>query len=151
MCLKKMQECLAPYKHFSEQHLWPLALLALRLKVASVFLVDGGEKFGYVLHDELATLYALFESYKIPLLPSHVATWMGMSGEIIFGLLLAVGLFGRIGALGLIFISAVIFHTDGNPQAVYWALICTAVATYGPGKWSVDNWMWCIFSKRNPT
>jgi putative oxidoreductase len=142
MCLSRIKERLAPLKSASERFLLPLVLLAMRLKVGSIFLVSGWLKFGYVRNGQLDTLYFLFEDYKVPFLPTHVAAWMGMSGELGFGALLTLGLFGRLGALGLIFMSAVIYHTDGNQQAVYWALICAAVAAYGPGTWSLDSLIW---------
>jgi putative oxidoreductase len=142
MCLKKIEQRLSPLKAFAENHLAPLVLLLMRLKIGSIFLLSGWLKFGYVLHGQTDTLYFLFEDYKVPLLPTHVAAWMGMLGELGFGALLTLGLFGRLGALGLIFMSAVIFHTDGNSQAVYWALICALIATHGPGKWSIDTLIW---------
>jgi putative oxidoreductase len=128
-----------PVRAFSARHALPIVLLLARLKIGSIFLVSGWLKFGYVLHDQLDTLYFLFEDYKVPFLPTHVAAWMGMAGELGFGLMITLGLCGRLGALGLIFMSAIIFHTDGNPAAAYWALICAIIAADGPGKWSLDG------------
>lgn len=138
MCIAKIDERTRSLRAAAERHLLPLALLFARLKIGSVFLISGWLKFGYVLHGQLDTLYYLFEDYKVPFLPVHAAAWMGMSAELGFGLLLALGLAGRIGALGLIFMSGVIYHTDGNMNAVYWALLCAVIASIGPGKWSLD-------------
>jgi putative oxidoreductase len=101
--------------------------------------MDGWLKFGYVLHNQTDTLYFLFEDYKVPLLPVKMAAWMCMSGELGFSILLALGLFTRFGALGLLVISGVIYHTDRNPLALYWALICATLIVHGAGKYSLDT------------
>ncbi len=152
MCqyLIKIKERLDPLKQFAEQTLFPIVLLALRFAVAYPFFKSGRLKLGYVLNDQLDSLYFLFEDYKVPLLPTHVAAWMGMCGELGLSTLLALGLFGRFGALGLIVMSGVIFNTDGNPMAVYWALICAVIAVTGPGKWSLDALIWCKKTKETP-
>ena len=125
-------------RHIVDRRISPLALLTARLLVAKVFLVSGWLKLGYVLHDQLDTLYFLFEDYKVPILSTKVAAWMGMMGELGFSSLLALGLFGRVGALGLMFMSGVIYSTDHNPLAAYWASICFIIATHGAGRLSLD-------------
>lgn len=127
---------------FSKNILFPYALLAARLQVAWVFFVSGYLKFGYVLNDQLDTLYFLFEDYNVPFLPVKLAAWMGMIGELVFSILLGIGFLGRIAAAGLIAMSCVIYTVDQNPQAIYWALICAVVGTYGVGKISLDAMIW---------
>jgi len=144
MCrfLHVIEDRLAPAKRFAEHILSPLTFLLMRLVVAKAFFISGWLKFGYVLNNQLDTLYFLFEDYKVPLLPVKVAAWMGMVGELGLSTLLALGLCTRFGALGLIFMSAIIFNTDGNPLAAYWALICAAIAVHGAGKYSLDTLIW---------
>lgn len=123
----------------SNRWLLPAALLLARLVVAKTFFTSGWLKLGYVLNHQLDTLYFLFEDYKVPFLPVKLAAWMGMGGELGLSTLLALGLFARFGALGLIVMSGIIYHTDGNAMAIYWASICAIIAAGGAGKLSVDG------------
>ncbi len=140
--ISSIDDSLAPLKRFAERYLTPVLLLAMRFAVARVFFTSGRLKLGYVLNDQLNTLYFLFEDYKVPYLPVKVAAWMGMAGELGLSTLLFLGFFARFGALGLIVMSGVIYHTDGNPLAIYWALICALIAIQGPGKLSLDALTW---------
>lgn len=124
------------------QQLSPLALLGARLLVAHSFFVSGWLKFSYVLNDQLDTLYFLFEDYNVPFLPVKLAAWMGMLGELGFSVLLALGLFGRLAALGLIGMSGIIYLTDHNTLAAYWALLCAMIVIHGPGRISMDGLIW---------
>lgn len=144
MCrsLDTIQTRLAPAKAFSNRFLVPVVQLALRLIVAKAFFVSGWLKLGYVLNDQLDTLYFLIEDYKVPFLPVKIAAWMGMAGELGLSTLLALGLCARFGAVGLIVMCGVIYNTDGNPLALYWALICAAVAVSGAGRLSLDAMIW---------
>lgn len=146
MCLRKIEQRLAPLKAFSERALTPVVLLAMRLYVAKAFFLSGKLKLGYVLDGHTDTLYSLFaETYKVPLLPTKLAAWMGMCGELGLSTLLALGLFARFGALGLIVMSGIVYYVEvysldaaGTTRADYWALICALIAVHGPGKWSLD-------------
>ena len=144
MCrsMKAIDARLEPLRQFAEHWLTPLVLLAMRLAVSKAFFTSGKLKLGYVLNNQLDTLYFLFQDYNVPLLPVKVAAWMGMCGELGLSALLALGLFSRFGALGLIVMSGIIFHTDGNILAPYWALICALIAVHGPGKLALDNVTW---------
>src|SRR5262249_31793795 len=134
-----IRQSLDTLRRIAEEVLWPVVQLAARLAVAHVFFVSGWLKFGYVLNHQLDTLYYLFEDYNVPLLPVKVAAWLGMSGELGLSILLAFGLFGRFAALGLIFMSGVIYHTDQNPQSVYWVLLCAVIVAKGAGMLSLDK------------
>jgi len=147
MCIAKILDRLEPLQRFAESKLSPLVLLLVRLVVAHNFFTSGWLKLGYVLNGQVDTLYFLFEDYNVPLLPVKVAAWMGMSGELCLSTLLAFGLFGRFAALGLIVMSGVVYHTDGNPSAPYWALLCLIIAIHGAGRLSADA---LVFKKRQP-
>jgi putative oxidoreductase len=116
-----------------------VTLLAARLLVAKDFFVSGKSKLGYILDGQQDTLYFLFEDYHVPLLPVEVAAWMGMAGELGLSILLALGLFTRFGALGLIVMSVVIYSVDGNQLAPFWAMICAMIVAMGAGKFSLDH------------
>src|SRR5580692_8458960 len=82
--------------------LQPVALLALRLYVSSVFFRSGLVK----LSDWSATLALFHDEYKVPLLPPGVAACVGAFGELAFPVLITLGLMGRFGAAGLFVVNA---------------------------------------------
>jgi putative oxidoreductase len=62
------------------------------------------------------------------------------SGEIIFPLLLVLGLGTRFAALGLLFMTGVVELTvpDGWPIHITWAAMALAIMAWGPGRLSID-------------
>ena len=123
--------------------LQPLALLAARLYLAQVFLLSGLTK----LRDWDVTLALFADEYHVPLLPPEVAAWAGTGGELVLPVLLALGLGGRLAALGLFVVNAVavISLTDIAPAALqqhqFWGSLLLALLLWGPGRWSVDAWL----------
>jgi putative oxidoreductase len=120
----------------------PAALLA-RIYIAQVFLLSGLTK----LRDWSVTL-ALFENeYKVPLLPTELAAWMGTGGELVLPVLLLLGLGGRFAALGLSVVNAVaaVSLPDIAPAAlqqhITWGVLLGGLAIFGGGRWSVDTWL----------
>ena len=121
------------------------ALLAARLYVAHVFFMSGLES----LRSWDATLYLYESEFHVALLPPHVAAVIGTAGEVLLPPLLAFGLFGRFGALGLFVVNAVAllsYMYALQPPAIMfhyiWGILLIVVALWGPGKWSVDHlWM----------
>ena len=127
------------------------ALLAARLYVAWVFFASGLQS----LRDWSSTLWLYANCFQVPLLPPAVAAVAGTAGEIVLPPLLALGLFGRCGALGLFVVNAVALlsylHTlhvgvfelgaQLTPAMMFhfiWGLLALAVALWGPVRWSVD-------------
>lgn len=121
--------------------LQPVASLMARLYVAHVFFMAGLTK----LRDWDTTLFLFTDEYKVPLLPPAVAAVMGTGGELVLPVLLAVGLGGRLGALGLSVVNAVavISLSEIAPAAlqqhILWGALLAGVAIYGPGTWSLDR------------
>jgi len=118
------------------------ALLAARLYVAYVFFLSGLES----LRSWDATLYLYESEFHVPLLPPQLAAVMGTAGEVLLPPLLALGLFGRFGALGLSVVNAVAllsYMYALQPPAIMlhyiWGILLIVVALWGPGKWSVDH------------
>jgi len=123
--------------------LQPLALLAARLYVAQVFFLAGLSK----LRDWDITLALFADEYRVPLLPSELAAWLGTGGELVLPVLLALGLFGRVAALGLFVVNAVavISLAEIGPAALqqhqFWGSLLLGLLLWGPGRWSVDGWV----------
>ncbi len=117
------------------------AALFSRLYVAQVFFSSGLTK----IQDWDTTLFLFEEEYQVPLLPYQAAAWLGTFGELVFPILLALGLFSRTAALALFFVNfvAVISLTD-IPQAAFnlhiiWGLLLAQVFIYGGGLVAVDR------------
>jgi putative oxidoreductase len=123
----------------------PFALVA-RVYVSWVFLKSCWLK----LQDWEQTV-SLFESeYKVPLLSPALAAIAGTAGELVFPVLLILGLGGRIAPLGLFAVNAVavvsywhIFSSDigivGLRQHQLWGFILAMLTIYGVGHWSMDR------------
>lgn len=120
------------------------ALLAARLYVSYVFFNSGLQS----LRDWAGTVWLYENEFHVALLPPHVAAVVGTAGELLLPPLVALGLFGRFGALGLFMVNAVAllsYMYALQPPAIMfhfiWGILILVAALWGPGKWSVDHWM----------
>ena len=120
--------------------LQPLAALLARGYVAEAFFKSGLTK----LRDWNITLALFQDEYKVPLLPPDVAAVMGTGGELVLPVLLAMGLGGRFGALGLSVMNvvAVLSLSEIAPAAlqqhVTWGVLLAGLAMFGSGRWTLD-------------
>ncbi|MFZ6648105.1 DoxX family protein [Undibacterium sp. TJN25] len=124
-----------------------LIALALRLFVGWQFFKAGMVKIG----DWNGTLSLFREEYTVPLLPPDFAAVMGAGGELVFPVLLFVGLFSRPAALGLFFVNAMAVISYPQlwkfecPAAIndhmYWGILLLVLMAFGPGKLSLDSWI----------
>jgi putative oxidoreductase len=133
------------FVHFLNALHSPFALL-VRLYVSWVFLNSGWLK----LRDWGQTV-SLFESeYRVPLLPPHAAAVVGTAGELVFSVLVIVGLAGRLSAIGLFAVNAlavisyahVLFQEGsaaGLGQHYLWGFMLLVIVIYGPGAFSIDG------------
>lgn len=135
----------------SLESLAPLLALATRLYVSWVFLKSGLLK----VKDWESTLFLFREEYRVPLLPPDVAAVLGTAGELFFPVLLMLGLFGRVSALGLqaVNVLAVVSYahvlmSEGFEAAIgqhyLWGFMLLMLMVYGPGALSLDR----LFEKR---
>jgi putative oxidoreductase len=121
-------------------------LLAFRWYVAWQFLKSGWLK----LADWESTLYLFQDEYHVPLLPPTLAAVAGTTGEIVFPVLLILGLLTRYAALGLSFVNVMavvsyahVLLTSGFEAALgqhyLWGTLLLVVMIFGPGRWSADE------------
>jgi putative oxidoreductase len=125
--------------------LQPLWLLAARLYVANVFFKSGIVK----LSDWGSTLALFHDEYAVPVLPPDLAAYVGTFGEVVFPVLLVLGLAGRFSAAGLFMVNlmAVISYPKlfefECPAAVnshvYWGTILLSLVIMGLGPLSADT------------
>ena len=121
--------------------------LAIRVYVANVFFKSGLVKIA----NWDGTLYLFENEYRVPLLPPEAAAWLGTFGELFFPPLLALGLAARFAALSLSVFNVVaviaFWHVLGQNQAAlnshwYWGTLLAVTLFHGPGKLSLDHWIW---------
>jgi putative oxidoreductase len=123
------------------ESLQPAAQLAARLFVGHAFFASGLTK----LRDWDTTLALFADEYQVPLLPPELAAWAGTTGELVLPVLLALGLGGRLAALGLFVLNtvAVLSLMDVAPAALqqhqFWGSLLFALVLWGPGRWSLDH------------
>ena len=125
-----------------------LLLLGTRLYVAWQFLKSGWLK----VTDWETTLVLFKEEYHTPLLPPVAAAMAGTFGELVFPVLLILGLLTRYAAAGLFAVNVVavvsyahVLYSEGFEAAIgqhyLWGFMLAMLAIYGPGGWSVDRWL----------
>ena len=123
--------------------LGPVALLALRVPVAIVFWRSGRVKVeGWNIFSVKEIQYALFENefgMPLPELAAHVTA----IAEHVLPVLLVLGLFTRLSALGM-FIMTMVIQFFVFPDAwlgahMFWAALLFAVMALGPGPLSLDR------------
>lgn len=121
--------------------------LGIRVYMADVFFRSGLVK----LRNWDGTMYLFENEYHVPLLPPELAAWLGTFGELFFPPLLLLGLVARTAALSLsvVNVMAVIafWHVLAQNEAarmshVYWALLLLVTLCHGPGRLSLDHWLW---------
>lgn len=121
--------------------------LAIRLYVGWQFFKSGLVK----IQDWDAALALFRYEYQVPVLPPEVAAVIGTAGELVFPVLLFVGLFSRPAALGLFLVNAMallsypaLFEFE-CPAALqshfYWGALLLVLLAYGPGRLSLDAWL----------
>jgi putative oxidoreductase len=112
-----------------------LPVFGIRLWIADVFWKSGLNK----LNDWEGTVALFADEYQVPLISPELAAYAGTGVELIAPVLLVLGLGARLGALALLFMTAVIEFTYLSfPIHLVWALMLALIFTQGAGKLSVD-------------
>jgi putative oxidoreductase len=125
-----------------------LVSLALRFGLAYPFWKSGLTKWvgigklsdsAVLLFQEEFKLHVFGKVYDFPY-PQLTAYGAGVA-EILLPLLLAIGLFGRFAAFGLLVMTAIIQLTipSGWPLHLTWAAMALAILVLGSGRLSLDN------------
>lgn len=140
-----MNRVVALYMAATEQldRLQPVFALVLRLYVARVFFTSGMIKLG----NWTGTLGLFEHEYHVPLLPPHIAAYLGTAAEIGLPVLLALGLGTRAAAFALFVfnIVAATSYPDLSPAGlkdhILWGAMLLVTLFYGPGKIALDEWL----------
>ncbi|APG10004.1 hypothetical protein BKD09_16890 [Bradyrhizobium japonicum] len=122
--------------------------LVLRLALAVPFWRSGILKWnGFLkLSDVAVTLFTDEFMLHLPGGPYHYPVPTAMAflsgcGEIMFPILLVLGLGTRFAALGLLVMTVIVELTvpDGWPVHITWAAMALGIMAYGPGRISLDH------------
>jgi putative oxidoreductase len=125
-----------------------LVQLVMRLALAVPFWRSGILKWnGFLkLGDTAVTLFSDEFMLHLPGGPYHfpapaVMAFLSGCGEIMFPVLLVLGLGTRFAALGLLFMTLIVELTvpDGWPIHLTWAAMALGIMASGPGRISVDH------------
>lgn len=122
----------------------PLSFLALRIYVGLVFWKSGLTK----IVDFDSTIMLFQNEYMTAdkltifgqkIITPEIAAYMGTFNELVFSMLLIIGLGGRLAAFVLLCMTAVIEFTYASyPEHQVWALMLFTILTAGPGRASWD-------------
>ena len=118
-----------------------IAAIVARLYIAEVFISAGLTK----IKDWETTLFLFEEEYQVPILPFEFAAYLGTFGELLFPVLLFLGLTTKFAAIGLFVVNAVavISLSEIAPAALYlhviWGILLAQLIIYGGGTLSIDN------------
>jgi putative oxidoreductase len=128
-----------------------LTQFVLRIALATPFWRSGINKWdGFLqLNDTAVLLFS--DEFKLHLpggpysfpAPEAMAFLVG-SAEILFPILLVLGLLTRLAASALLVMTLVVELTvpDGWPIHITWAAMALAIMAWGPGRLSLDHWLW---------
>jgi putative oxidoreductase len=127
-----------------------LVQLVMRVALAVPFWRSGILKWnGFLkLSDTAVTLFTDEFMLHLPGGPYHypapaVMAFLSGCGEIVFSVLLVLGLATRFAALGLLFMTLIVELTvpNGWPIHITWAAMALGIMAWGPGRFSIDYWL----------
>jgi putative oxidoreductase len=127
-----------------------LVQLVMRVALAVPFWRSGILKWnGFLkLSDTAVTLFTDEFMLHLPGGPYHypvpaVIAFLSGCSEILFPVLLVLGLATRFAALGLLFMTVIVELTvpDGWPIHITWAALALGIMAWGPGRVSMDYWI----------
>lgn len=134
-------KCLAPLCALSQKGtqlanlLQPISNLAIRIWLGYEFFKSGLLK----TQDWDTTLLLFEEEHPLPLVSPEIGALIGVGGELIFPILLFLGLATRIGGLGTMAMAIFAEVMTGHfIQHTYWMLLSAYIITYGGSKLSLD-------------
>ena len=124
-----------------------IGLLA-RIAMGSTFWLSARTKVDGLLTLKDSTFFLFENEYALPVLPVNVAAYLATYSEHLFALMLFVGLGSRLGAAGMLGITAVIqllVYPSAWPTHLGWAVLLLVIIAQGPGKLSLDH---VLFGRR---
>lgn len=114
---------------------WPLVDFAFRVWMANQLLVAGV----LMAHNWDSTVLLAAQEYPIPWLHASTEAFLGVSAELVGGLLLLFGLFTRLGALAVLILALAtqIYYITLDVN-LFWIALMLGYVLRGPGPISLD-------------
>ena len=120
---------------FASVNLFSLLVLAMRIWIGKIFWYSGLAKFS----DIKGAIFLFENEYRVPFINPEIATYLAMSTELIMPFFIVVGLFSRLFAIPLLFMTIIIEFTYlDSVEHLYWGFLTGTIILYGPGKLSID-------------
>ncbi len=130
----------------SDMALKPILNLSIRIYMALIFWKSGVLKFESWQNDQWEDVVEAFTDYHpIPGVDPNMAAIGGTIGELVLPAMLALGLFTRVGAAGLLVMTIVIQYIVpedygvANPQHYFWMLLLLVPMLHGGRILSIDG------------
>jgi len=141
--VKKINGMIEPLRSIADTVGAPLWDLAARVYLGWVFFKSGMLRFKDWLNGSFDNQVFLFDlEHPVPGLPAELAAYVTTVGELILPILLIIGLFGRVGAVGLLIMTLVIEFTYIHAtDHILWMFLAAAIFIRGPGMLSVDHFL----------
>jgi putative oxidoreductase len=134
-----------------------LTQFVLRIALATPFWRSGINKWDGFLQLNDTAVFLFSDEFKLHLpggpysfpAPEAIA-FLVASAEILFPILLVLGLATRLAACGLLAMTLMVELTvpDGWPVHVTWVAMALGIMARGPGRFSLDRWFWSEQRKR---
>ncbi len=149
----------APQAWWPTVFLWfqSVASLALRLALAVPFYRSGLTKWDGFLSLAPTTTYLFENQFKLHIFGSEYAfpypdlmAHLSATGEIVFPVLLVLGLATRFAALGTLGMTALIFLTYPSHwpnEGLPWAAMALAIMAFGPGRIALDRLVMTVLGR----
>lgn len=138
----------SPLHNFLYLRIYPLLDLSIRLYMAKIFFVSGWAKFSSALNEDWeSTLFLFEEIHPVPGLSPELAALSGTAAELVLPVMLALGLFSRFAATGLLIMTVVIQYLVPedyglrNVQHHFWMFMFAIIITKGAGVLSIDSFI----------
>jgi putative oxidoreductase len=142
--MSMLHQLLETGRSLAERIPYSAVALVSRFALASVFWRSAQTKVnGFSIREE--TFFLFRDEYKVPLLPPDLAAYLATISELVFSVLLLIGLASRLSALGLFGMTMVIqlfVFPDGWPEHILWIALQLLIIARGPGVLAVDHLVW---------
>lgn len=139
----KINTRIEPLRVIADLMAAPFWDLFARMYVGLAFFKAGSTRLQDWLHGNFGNQIFLFDlEHPVPFLHPILAAYITMLAELIFSVLLMMGLFSRFSAAGFLIMTAVIHFTyQENVEHVLWGFLAASIFIKGPGVFSVDHWL----------
>jgi len=141
--IRKIDGIIEPLRGIADKFGMPLLTLSFRLYVAQIFFKSGWLRLQSALNGDWDTQIFLFDmEHPVPGLSAEWAAIVTTTGELLFPVLVGLGLFARFGAAGIFTMALIIQLTYmQSAEHILWMALMAAVFINGPGRISIDHYL----------